>query len=239
MTFSIVALAIIACALSYFVVPHLVKRWQISTLRDRCRHARAIVLTFDDGPSDGLTPALVELLNASKVRASFFMLGKNVDRHPELVNMVRAGGHHIGSHSYRHLHAWKASPLALWNDTRAGASALGQAIHQGFFYRPPYGKLVLPNLAHVLLAGGRLAWWTVDSTDTWPSVRPVFSVIEALSAERGGVVLMHDHCRRDDPSRNDFVLELTKAIIDFSRVEGYRICTMDELYSMVVPEQQK
>jgi peptidoglycan-N-acetylglucosamine deacetylase len=234
----VVILAVFACAVVYFLLPDLVKRRQVAALNDACRRSRAIVLTFDDGPSDGLTPALVELLNTSKVRASFFMLGNNIDRHPELVKMVRADGHHVGSHSYRHLHAWKASPLALWNDTRAGSSALGRTPDGGFFYRPPFGKLALPNLAHVLLAGGRLAWWTVDSTDTWRSVRSVSSIIEELSAKQGGVVLMHDHCRREDTSRNDFVLELTRALIHFSRVDGYRICAMDELYLANSPERK-
>ena len=74
-----------------------------------CRQGQAVYLTFDDGPIPEVTPRVLEILDRYGVKATFFMVGENIDKHPEVFAQVVKGGHAIGNHTYNHMKGWKVS----------------------------------------------------------------------------------------------------------------------------------
>ena len=70
---------------------------------------KAVYLTFDDGPIPEVTPKVLEILDKYGVKATFFMVGENIDKHPEVFEMVVQSGHAIGNHTYNHMKGWKVS----------------------------------------------------------------------------------------------------------------------------------
>lgn len=190
--------------------------------------SRAIILTYDDGPGAVLTEKILTLLKAYDVRATFFMLGKKITTDLELPHMVVQAGHEIGSHSFQHLNAWKRSPLAVYRDINRGIVGI-RTFSQSSLFRPPHGKLTLATMLQVWFNQCRHAWWTIDSTDTWPTPIPIKGVIDRIRRGGGGVILMHDHSRTNNLEREAYVLELTKCILELARKEGFKVCKMSEI----------
>lgn len=211
----------------WFGMPYLLKRWQIASLRRLCRKSRVIVLTYDDGPGEVLTPALLKVLASNDVHANFFMLGHKIESFPNLALDVAAKGHVIGSHSFRHLHAWKKNPFDVKNDIQAGFQ-IGKAISASSLFRPPYGKITLATLLQTWISRRKLAWWTIDSTDTWTKPLAVEKIVERVKNEGGGVILMHD-LDRNDASAHEYVINLTLGLIQLARAEGYNIRTLQDV----------
>jgi len=198
-------------------------------LRRLCRSSRAIVLTYDDGPGKILTPALLNVLANNNVHANFFMIGHKIQSLSDHALDALSGGHAIGSHSFRHLHAWKSNPIEVTKDIQAGFQICEQFSPSSWF-RPPFGKLTLATLLQTWITHHTLAWWTIDSTDTWSRPISIEKIIEYIRNQGGGVILMHDN-DRTDTSRHDYVISLTLGLIQFARSEGYDICTLQDLHA--------
>lgn len=222
-----IAAGLTGLLVSWFCIPYLLKLWQIASLRRLCRKSRVIVLTYDDGPGEVLTPALLNVLARNNVHASFFMLGHKIESYSNLAQKVAANGHAIGSHSFKHLHAWKKNPLDVKSDIQAGFQVC-KAISSSNLFRPPFGKLTLATLLQTWIKHQRLAWWTIDSTDTRTTTLPIENTVNRIRNEGGGVILMHDHDRKD-ASAHDFVINLTLRLIKLARDEGYNLCTLQDI----------
>jgi peptidoglycan/xylan/chitin deacetylase (PgdA/CDA1 family) len=214
----------------WLALPYVIRKIQVSVLKEKCRKARAIVLTYDDGPTAGVTKDILEILAEYKAKATFFVLGNKVSKNSELINDIVSSGHELAAHSYCHLHAWKSSPFKVYLDTKNGFRKVMQ--YGGVkLYRPPYGKLTLLSLLQTLFNGYRLAWWTIDSTDSWSRPASVSEVLNMIRQENGGVILMHDseHSLGPNGSRN-YSVELSRVILEFARDEGFCISTLESLY---------
>src|SRR3954467_9088404 len=100
----------------------------------------AIALTFDDGPHPEGTPAVLEILREHGAVATFFLVGRDVERTPTLAAEVAAAGHTIAAHGYRHRNLMRVPPRATADDLDRAAAAIGAATGRAVqFYRPPYG----------------------------------------------------------------------------------------------------
>ncbi len=190
-----------------------------------------LVLSYDDGPGDTLTPDLLQLLKEEGARATFFMIGEEAQARPERVTAVLAGGHEIGSHTQSHTNAWKVPPWRSIRDMQAGRRTIDQLGGQGDLFRPPYGKVTLGNL--LVGIGWRMGWWTVDPQDSW-APRSFDEVLKAVEAQEGGVVLLHDfdRVRRASLSsfdHHDYVMKLTKQLIALAKDKGWPIKTVGEI----------
>src|SRR3954451_6188313 len=101
-----------------------------------------VALTFDDGPHPGFTDRILDVLAELDVRATFFCVGKNAERHPGLLRRLRAEGHAIGSHSYSHPHPQQTAPATLARDYRRGRQVIEDVLSEGVtLFRPPHGHL--------------------------------------------------------------------------------------------------
>lgn len=222
------SIVVISAISGWLVLPYAIRKVQEAILKQKCRTSRTIVLTYDDGPGTEVTTKILALLKAYDVRATFFVLGKNLAGNLELAHMLVRAGHEIGTHSFLHLNAWKRSPFTVYRDIKLGFTGI-KAFGRPLLFRAPHGKLTLATMLQVWFNQCRQAWWTIDSTDTWPAVMPIERVIEQIRINRGGVVLMHDHSRPNNPEREAYVLDLTKSILELARIEGFKVRRMSEV----------
>ena len=152
-----------------------------------------VALTFDDGPQPGSTDRILDVLAGLGVRATFFCVGDNARRHPQLVQRIRAEGHAVGSHSMTHPHPREMALRDLEREYAQGRRAVADALGTDTrLFRPPHGHL---NPASSVLVR-RLAvttWlWTVDPQDWRPGATVDGIVSVAARAGSGDVVLLHD-----------------------------------------------
>lgn len=230
MTF--VALIIVALIMgcAWFILPWLLRRQSERHLQSICSARRALALTYDDGPGDELTPRLLDLFDDQDVRASFYVLGRNARDRPDMLKRLKQAGHDIGSHTFAHSNAWRVGLVTYKNDVIQGAAALGGSKATAF--RPPFGKLTIGALMWLRAKGLPLAWWTIDSKDSWDR-RPAEDVVAEVVQKGGGVVLMHDadHYDRvvDRQSHPAYVLELTQKLIEAARENDITIIPQSEL----------
>ncbi len=227
---TVVGLVAAAIGVICYLVPYALKAWQRAALRARTARSRAVVLTYDDGPSADITPALLDLLSRHGAKATFFVLGSRAGSHPELIDRIVAEGHELGCHSQNHYHPWTTPPWLITRDMEAGYHTLARWMRQDGPFRPPYGKPFLPALIRLARRGSMPAWWTIDSGDT-SRPRPSFQrTLEAVRKTGGGVILMHDF-RAGDPTHRDYVLSLTEIILDLVQAEGLRVQRLRDLES--------
>ena len=160
----------------------------------RLREPHGIALTFDDGPHREGTPAVLRELERAGATATFFLVGEQVEKLPELAAEIAAAGHEIGIHGYRHVLLLRRSPRALRDDFARAAAVIGEATGRApTVYRPPYGIFSVPALRLVR----RLDWspvlWSRWGRD-WERRATAASIARRAARGLGGgdVVLLHD-----------------------------------------------
>jgi len=197
-------------------------RGKLLYLRPRGFDRKIIALTFDDGPDPGLTPSVLKTLAAHQAHATFFVQGKQVKAHPEVLGQVLAAGHAIGNHSYSHPARPTATQAAIQLQ-RTDNLVRKWAGRRPTCFRPPYG-ITAGHLAR--LACGRqdaVVLWTLNSRDAegFDSVS-VTQRVRAL-AHPGDIVLMHDG------SGHLGTAKALPKIMDGLAAKGYAFVTVPEL----------
>jgi peptidoglycan/xylan/chitin deacetylase (PgdA/CDA1 family) len=152
-----------------------------------------VALTFDDGPQPGSTDRVLDVLAALDVRATFFCVGRNVERHPGLVRRARQEGHAVGSHSFSHPDP-EVTPLrVLADDYARGRAAVEAALGEEVpLFRPPRGYLDLPRAVQLRLHRTPPVLWSVDPQDWHPDAASAAVTEVAGRAVGSDVVLLHD-----------------------------------------------
>jgi len=158
------------------------------------REPGALYLSFDDGPHPEHTPRLLDLLASHGARASFFVVGQRVERHPALVERIVAEGHALGNHSYSHplFHRLglreQLAEVERTDRLLAGFDRSGPPR-----FRPPRGVVSLPLLLAFARRGRNLAYWSYDSLDYQPQAPDELAarLLRRPPAD-GDVLLMHD-----------------------------------------------
>ena len=152
-----------------------------------------IALTFDDGPDPEGTPAVLDALDQLGWRATFFMLGAQVTRHPDVAAAVVAAGHEAAVHGFSHRNHLTRGPADVHRDVADAASAvLGATGARPNWFRPPYGVLTLASLRAARRVGLRPVLWTAWGRD-WEAHNPARVADTVASHLRpGGTVLLHD-----------------------------------------------
>lgn len=206
----------------------LMKKRMIRELSEAVKSQRALILSFDDGPGEHLTPSVVELLATYEAKANFFLLGRRAIQHAENADLLHSAGHELGVHTYSHYHAWKTFPSRAVNDINAGYRAVSRWVPPDGLFRPPYGKLSYSTWRALGRRGARICWWTLDSGDVWPALPSSRKVVDATVGEGGGVVLLHDFDR--SPERHTFVLETTEMLLQAAHREGLNVMTLSEVF---------
>ena len=160
--------------------------------------APLIYLTFDDGPIPDETPWVLAQLALYDAKATFFCVGQNLARYPDIARAALAAGHRLGNHTHHHRSAWatgRADYLADVAECQAQLSELGVAVDTGNprpLFRPPYGRLTWP-LLRSLQADYRIVMWSVLTRDYDPRLSPESCLRHTLATVRpGDVLVFHD-----------------------------------------------
>ncbi|HKR48590.1 MAG TPA: polysaccharide deacetylase family protein [Pseudonocardiaceae bacterium] len=153
----------------------------------------SVALTFDDGPDPDGTPAVLDALDRLGWTATFFMLGAQVARYPEVAAQVVATGHEAAVHGFTHRNHLVRGPADVYRDI-TGAAAVVTAVTgiRPIWFRPPYGVLTLGSLAAARRAALRPVLWTAWGRD-WEKRSPLLVADTVAHRLRpGGTVLLHD-----------------------------------------------
>jgi peptidoglycan-N-acetylglucosamine deacetylase len=189
-------------------------------------HAPYLAMTFDDGPSVDYTPRLLDMLKARHIKATFFLVGKNVQAHPELVRRIIAEGHEVGNHTWDHPQLSKLSDAQATDEIEKTQDAIRAACGvTPSLLRPPYGALNKPE--HIWIPQElklNVIYWTVDTED-WKRPGAAAITQRVLSgAKPGAIVLQHDiHSQ---------TIDAMPAALDGLIAKGYRLVTVSQLIAL-------
>ena len=201
---------------------------KMEDVREACAYVSAsatpieapkIALTFDDGPSTAWTPALLDGLKERGVKATFFLIGENADKNPEIVKRMAEEGHLIGNHTYHHVELTKVSE----NEARlelADTSAVIVRItgKEPEYMRPPFGAWQRKLEQEIQMLP---VLWTIDPLD-WTTENQDEIVNKVVTeAEENDIILLHD-CYKSS-------IEAGLRIVDILQEEGFVFVTVDEL----------
>lgn len=189
--------------------------------------SRAVALTFDDGPNPEATPRLLDLLAEQHAVASFFLLGRHVQRWPELARRVVAEGHCVANHGYAHRRLDFAGPARAHAEIAAGAHAIEDATGvRPTYFRAPHGArspFVSPAARRL---GEDTVGWSVGSNDH--ALRDATAIAKRV-IERSrprSIVLMHDADAYDATANRLATVEAVRSIISALRARGLRLVSL-------------
>ena len=149
---------------------------------------KTVYLTFDDGPTEKVTRKILEVLKNEKVKASFFCVGKNVEKYPDLFACIKAEGHAVGNHTNTHLNGWKTNKKQYLEDVEEADKLIKSNL-----FRPPYGKLNWRSKKD-LQRKYKIVMWDVAGGDFDPylSIKDVVKNI-INNVNPGSIVVLHDN----------------------------------------------
>lgn len=197
--------------------------WRIPT------EGKSVFFTFDDGPIPEVTPWVLEQLAVYNAKATFFCVGDNIQKYPELFTQVKAQGHTLGNHSFNHLDGWTTDNIPYFHNIRHGARMTNSGL-----FRPPYGKLK-PKQAQFLQRHYRIVMWDVLSGDFDPNISNEQCLQNVLrNVSPGSIVVFHDSLKAKD--KLEYVLP--KALKHLSE-QGYSFESLHDEQQSSVPMMRK
>ena len=193
-------------------------------VRDHTADRRSVALTFDDGPHRHGTPATLEILNAARVRATFFLVGEQVLRHPAVAAEIAAAGHDVGVHCERHRSLLRLTPAQTRDDLARAEDIIARATGRApCLYRPPYGVLSTAALVQARRRGWTTVLWARWGRDWRARATPDTIVADAAGGLRGGeVVLLHDADHYSAPGSWERTVAALPRIVEAVGAAGLR-----------------
>lgn len=178
---------------------------------------KAVYLTFDDGPIPEATPFILDTLREYGVKATFFMVGDNVRKYPELFERIKAEGHQVGNHTYNHLGAFKHWTLTYIMNTKKANDLIGAHL-----FRPPHG-LMRWSEYYWLRKKYKIVMWDLVTRDysKWLTPEEVLDNVKRY-ARNGSIITFHDSLKSIDKLRTAL-----PASIQWLKQEGYSFRIFD------------
>jgi len=193
-------------------VPDFVRWFYQGVIWRKQPHEKALYLTFDDGPVPEVTPWVLDKLDELEVKATFFCVGDNVNKYPELYREILLKGHSVGNHTFHHLNGFKVEHEQYLNDVEQASQLIDSRL-----FRPPYGKLTRRE-KKILEQKFQIVLWDVISYDYDRNLSPS-QVLENVkqNSRNGSVILFHDSVK----AKNNMLSVLPDAI-NFLLAKGFR-----------------
>ena len=169
---------------------------------------KAMYLTFDDGPIPDITPKVLDLLDQYNAKATFFCIGENVIKHPEIYSDILKRGHQTGNHTYHHKNAWKVKYEDYIRDIEKASKVIDSTL-----FRPPYGKLT-PRTLWFLHKKYQLIMWDIISCDFDLQINKETVLSNVLNtATKGSIIVMHDSVK----ARENMLYALPRILEHFNK----------------------
>lgn len=218
----------------YVGVPWIYGRLTRIVMRQHASKMKTLVLTFDDGPGDRLTPLILDTLSKHDAKATFFVLGRNVKGRERLLRKMIAAGHDVCSHGYDHLHYWKVSPWRAVADIKKGWESIDAALGRDsgvYPFRPPGGKLNIVCMLFLIMKKVPIIYWTDVAGDTIQCVRRDMQIkLRPPRDEQTGIMLAHDFDRTDQRVGAEIVNWLV-ALVNVAHEGCIRTLTVSQFLS--------
>ncbi len=158
--------------------------------------SRSIHLTFDDGPHPTATPKVLEILHKRNIPATFFLVGANILRYPEIASEVVRYGHTIGNHGQNHRALIFRSFILQQQEIQRANEVMKEVLNlRPRFFRPPYGYFDARTLRLARSEAQKLVMWDVDARDFLAKRPDQISARVSKRAHHGSIVLLHDNVR--------------------------------------------
>lgn len=198
----------------------------------------AVAVTFDDGPDPRYTPLYLELLERHGARGTFFLVGQSAQKHPALVQRIRAGGHALGNHSWDHSSFPAISSARRRDQIRACEAAIGPVSPK--LFRPPFGNQTLATRLDLRWLGWDVVAWDVCATDWLDDSAEVMATRITDGLRPGSIVLMHDTLHQyEQPQYASRAASVQALALVLERMQGrYRFVTVPELLRLGRPQRE-
>ncbi len=186
--------------------------WRIPTKE------KVLYLTFDDGPIPEVTSWVLEQLETFQAKATFFCVGDNIRKYPDIFKKLVGQGHAVGNHTFNHLNGWASENVPYYHNVRHCANLVKTEL-----FRPPYGRLK-PVQAQFLQRHYRVVMWDVLSGDFDANLTPDQCLQNVTNnAGPGSIIVFHDSLKAQE--RLSYVLP--RALEHFSKL-GFRFESLNE-----------
>ena len=191
--------------------PYIIKKIYYSLIWDLQNGEKELFLTFDDGPTPDITVKILDILDSYNARATFFCIGRNAERYPEIYNEILKREHAVGNHTYSHLKGWKTKNKEYYGDIELAGTYIKSNL-----FRPPYGKIKRNQLIY-LKHHYNIIMWDVMSFDFNKSFTRERCLSNVMNNVRpGSIIVFHDSPKA---SENMFYA-VSNVLVNFSK-KGY------------------
>ena len=188
--------------------------WEIPT------DEKSLFLTFDDGPTPNVTEWVLKTLKQYHAKATFFCIGDNVNKYPEIFQQVVNEGHSIGNHTHNHIKGWKTKTKPYLENVLLAEEVIRDQNHQSSFanlFRPPYGQIKLKQGKKLMALGYDIVMWDVLSFDWDKTVsnQECYNLVISKS-KNGSIIVFHDSIK----ASNNLTFVLPK-VLEYYSEKGF------------------
>ena len=183
-------------------------KWRVNTKEKR------IFLTFDDGPIPDITEFVLDTLKKYNAKATFFCIGDNVRKHPDIFDRILKQGHSVGNHTFNHMNGWKSDDSVYMANIELCEKQLNLNTN---LFRPPYGRME-KSQSRKLPLNKEIIMWDVLSGDFSAGIKPEVCLQKSIKYARpGSIVLFHDSLK----AANNMQYALPRFLDHFTKI-GYQ-----------------
>jgi len=198
-------------------MPRFIQRLYPERIWAFSREEKSIYLTFDDGPIPEVTPWVLDELKKHNAKATFFCIGENVQKHPEIFQRILSEGHSVGNHTFNHLNGWKTATSEYIENVDKADRRMGNnskfKIQDSRLFRPPYGKITSKQAKILQRKGFKIVMWDIISYDYDANTSPEKCLQNVLkNIKPGSVIIFHDSLKAEKKLR--FVLPKVLGFIE-------------------------
>ena len=183
---------------------------------------KGVYLTFDDGPTPEITEWVLAELKKHEAKATFFCIGNNIEKHPNIFSKILQEGHAIGNHTFNHLNGWKTDKTAYVQNAVQCEKAIEDFSYRSKLFRPPYGK-IKPSQAKALRDKGyQVIMWDVLSADFDQQISPEQCLENVLkNVSSGSIIVFHDSVKAYENLK--YVLPKTLSFLAQNKYKSLKI----------------
>ncbi|MBL6667561.1 MAG: polysaccharide deacetylase family protein [Crocinitomicaceae bacterium] len=172
----------------------------------RGEDSNSVYLTFDDGPDIETTPWVLDLLKRENIKATFFCIGQNIEKHPSLFKEILNNGHRIGNHTYKHEKGTKTRKTAYLD-----SFGKTETLHSSNLFRPPYGRINIFQVDNLLSMGKKIIMWTWNAQDYKKSLKHS-QIIDKARTIRGRDILLFHNSKKSEHNMKNSLPEVIKIV---------------------------
>ncbi|MCK4957022.1 MAG: polysaccharide deacetylase family protein [Candidatus Cloacimonetes bacterium] len=212
---------VLVCVIEYLTLGSIYYFIEIVFFR---RKSKVIALTFDDGPDPVFSREILKLLKQYKVKATFFVCGKQSQKYPEVISQMVREGHEIGNHSVNHRQMIFKKPSTIYAEIMQTDEILKKlGVQDKLYFRPPFGRYLLITPLLLAKLKKKMIMWNIPSKDY--KAKSADEIIRRVlkNAKKGGIIVMHDG--RADRSKS---VKALAQIIPELLAKGFTFQTIDE-----------